>query len=92
MYHNNQIKAYDKIDNIYSDDILLLLESICKKSSIELVLLGTGKSLKKIPLDLKKFFLDNNKNYEVMNSHSAYNTHNILLSEKRNFISIIKLF
>ena len=30
-------------------------------------------------------------NFEIMSTNSAFNTHNVLLSENRNLVSIIKL-
>lgn len=44
-----------------------------------------------MPEELKKIFLDSKKNFEIMNSLAAYNTHNVLLTEKRNFVSVVKL-
>ena len=69
------------------EHLFLLLENF----SFDLILFGTGKNLARIPNHLKKFLIENKYNFEIMNSISAYNTHNILLSEKRNIVSIIKL-
>ena len=56
-----------------------------------MILFGTGKNLIKTPNHLKKFLIENKYSFEIMNSISAYNTHNILLSEKRNIVSVLKL-
>ena len=67
--------------------LYLILESI----KFDIVLFGTGKSLKNIPESLKKYLIVKKYNFEIMSTYSAFNTHNVLLSEGRNLVSIIKL-
>ena len=64
---------------------------VLKDFSFDLILFGTGKKLIKVPKHLKNFLIENKHSFEIMNSISAYKTHNILVSEKRNIVSIIKL-
>ena len=71
------------------ESLLLNLNQISKK--LDLVLFGTGNKLEKMPKFLVKNLISKNINYEVMISSAAYNTYNILLSEGRNFIAVIKL-
>ena len=44
-----------------------------------------------MPENLKKYLIVNKYNFEIMSTNSAFNTHNILLSEGRKLVSIIKL-
>ena len=69
--------------------MLLLLDN--KDSYLDLVLFGTGASFMTAPKELQSILISRNIKYESMISSAAYNTYNILLSEARNFISIIKL-
>ena len=57
------------------------------KNEYELLLFGTGQEIIKIPKKLEQFLLGRNIKLEIMKSTSAYKTYNILLAEKRNFIS-----
>ena len=67
--------------------LYLILES----TKFDIILFGTGENLKNMPENLKKFLIEKKYNFEIMNTYSAFNTHNILLSEGRNLVSIIKL-
>lgn len=69
--------------------MLLLLND--STSYLDLVLFGTGSSFKKVPESLQSILISKNIKHEAMISSAAYNTYNILLSESRNFIAIIKL-
>tara|TARA_X000000950_G_C13595611_1_gene529199 strand:+ start:31 stop:507 length:477 start_codon:yes stop_codon:yes gene_type:complete len=91
FFADNEIKTYVKPINIFDTNVLDYLFLVLKNSSFDLILFGTGKNLTKAPKQLEKFLIENKYSYEIMNSISAYNTHNILLSEKRNIVSIIKL-
>jgi uncharacterized protein len=64
---------------------------ILKTSKFDIVLFGTGEKLQKIPEKLKKYLIEQKYNFEIMSTNSAFNTHNVLLSENRNLVSIIKL-
>ena len=87
------IEAYESLESVYEEQIkknlLLLLDN--KESYLDLVLFGTGTNFKSVPKELQSIFISKNIKYEAMISSAAYNTYNILLSEARNFISIIKL-
>ena len=61
------------------------------KNKFELVLFGLDFKNTTLPQKLKKLLIEKKIKYEIMNPTSAYKTHNILLSEHRNFISILKL-
>ncbi len=86
----NTKEIIDK-DNIYHQDILSQLHRKYQKEPFDLVLFGTGKFYSKLPEDFEGFFIKYKIKYEIMVSSSAYNTYNILVSEDRNFFSIIKL-
>ena len=62
-----------------------------KTTKFDIILFGTGKNLQKIPEKLKKYLIEKKYNFETMSTYSAFNTHNILLSENRNLVSLIKL-
>ena len=64
---------------------------ILKTSKFDIVLFGTGENIQKIPEKLKKYLIEQKYNFETMSTYSAFNTHNILLSENRNLVSLIKL-
>ncbi len=55
------------------------------------MLIGTGASLTEIPDRLKEYLFKRKIKFEIMNSISAYKTYNILLSEGRNIVSILKV-
>jgi len=81
------------VENLFANNIKKYLFSYLNQDclDLDLVLLGTGKILEKIPEDLQSLFISKNIKYEAMVSSAAYNTYNILLSEERKFISVIKL-
>ncbi len=91
FFYNDQIKVINKNLDIFDETILKHLYKILKTSKFDIILFGTGESLKKIPEKLKKYLIERKYNFEIMGTNSAFNTHNILLSEKRNLVSIIKL-
>ena len=81
------------MESVYDEKIkkslLILLDN--KESYLDLVLFGTGTSFNLVPKELQSILVSRNIKYESMISSAAYNTYNILLSEARNFISVIKL-
>jgi len=81
------------LESVYDEKIkkslLILLDN--KESYLDLVLFGTGTSFNLVPKELQSILVSRNIKYESMISSAAYNTYNILLSEARNFISVIKL-
>ena len=92
FFYNDQIKVINNNLDVFDETILKDLYAILKISKFDLVLFGTGANLQKIPEKLKKYLIEQKYNFEIMSTNSAFNTHNILLSENRNFVSIIKLF
>ncbi|MAJ24557.1 MAG: hypothetical protein CMP36_03505 [Rickettsiales bacterium] len=91
IYDGEKITSYEKIEDIFDKNIVKNFKDLVISREIELILLGTGTHCLKPPLELKEFWLQNKVSFEIMNSFSAYKTYNILLSEKRRFISLIKL-
>ena len=91
FFYNEQIKVINDKLNVFDETIVKHLHKILQISKFDLILFGTGENLKKIPEKLKKYLIEEKHNFEIMSSNSAYNTHNVLLSENRNLVSIIKL-
>ena len=91
FFYNGQIKVINNNLDVFDETILKHLYKILKISKFDIILFGTGENLKKIPEKLKKYLIEQKYNFEIMNSNSAINTHNVLLSENRNLVSIIKL-
>ena len=91
FFYNEQIKVINNNLDVFDETILKHLYKILQMSKFDIILFGTGKNLKKIPEKLKKYLIEQKYNFEIMNSNSAINTHNVLLSENRNLVSIIKL-
>ena len=58
-------------------------------ASANLILIGTGKKNIILSQDLIKHMHKLNIGLEFMNTESACKTHNLLLSEKRSFVSIL---
>jgi len=58
-------------------------------SSVNLLLIGTGRKNIILNQELIKHMHRLNKGFEFMNTESACKTHNLLLSEKRSFVSIL---
>ena len=58
-------------------------------ASVNLVLIGTGEKNIILSQELIKHTHKLNKGLEFMNTESACKTHNLLLSEKRSFVSIL---
>ena len=77
--------------DVFDETILKHLYKILQTSKFDIILFGTGENLKKIPEKLKKYLIEQKYNFEIMSTNSAFNTHNVLLSENRNLLSIIKL-
>ena len=58
-------------------------------TSVNLLLIGTGEKNIILSEELIKHIHKLNKGLEFMNTESACKTHNLLLSEKRSFVSIL---
>ena len=91
FFYNEQIKVINNNLDVFDETILKHLYKILRMSKFDIILFGTGKNLKKIPEKLKKYLIEQKYNFEIMSTNSAFNTHNVLLSENRNLVSIIKL-
>ena len=91
FFYNDQIKIINKNLDVFDQTILKHLYFTLKTTKFDIILFGTGKNLQKIPEKLKKYLIEKKYNFEIMSTYSAFNTHNILLSENRNLVSLIKL-
>ena len=91
FFYNEQIKVINNNLDVFDETILKHLYKILQTSKFDIILFGTGKNLIKIPEKLKKYLIEKKYNFEIMSTNSAFNTHNVLLSENRNLVSIIKL-
>ena len=91
FFYNDQIKIINSNLDVFDEAILKHLYLILKTLKLDIVLFGTGEKLQKIPEKLKRYLIEKKHNFEIMNTNSAFNTHNILLSENRKLVSIIKL-
>ena len=81
-----------KDDNVYENIFISnIFKNINNIKNNDLLLFGTGENLLDLPEKLKIYLIKNTIKFEIMNSLSAYKTHNILLHEGRNFTSIIKI-
>jgi uncharacterized protein len=56
---------------------------------VELIVIGTGKTLIFPDDEVLKFFYDNNIGFEIMDTAAACRTYNILLSEDRNVLAAL---
>lgn len=91
FFYNNKIKVFNQNEDIFDASVLDYLYFTLKNSKFDIIIFGCGKNLKKMPINLNKFLIEQKYNFEIMNTISAYNTHNVLLSERRKLLSIIKL-
>ena len=91
FFYNEQIKVINNNLDVFDEVILKHLYLILKTSKFDIVLFGTGENIQKIPEKLKKYLIEQKYNFETKSTYSAFNTHNILLSENRNLVSLIKL-
>ena len=91
FFYNEQIKVVDNNLDVFDETILKHLYKILQTSKFDIILFGTGENLIKIPEKLKKYLIEQKYNFEIMCTNSAIKTHNVLLSENRNLVSIIKL-
>ena len=91
FFYNEQIKVIKYNLDVFDETILKHLYKILQTSKFDIILFGTGENLIKIPKKLEKYLIEQKYNFEIMSTNSAFNTHNVLLSENRNLVSIIKL-
>ena len=85
VFHNNSIIPFDvkEPSNISFNDIEVFV------SRSDLILIGTGEKNILLNQDLIKNMQNYGKGLEFMNTESACKTHNLLLSERRLFTSIL---
>ena len=85
VIHQNSISIFN-----ISDPLLITIDELkIYLTDVDLILIGTGKKNVLLNQKLLKSIHDNNKGLEFMNTKSACKTHNLLLSEKRSFTSIL---
>ena len=85
VFHDNSILPFHvkEPSNISLDDIEVFI------STSNLILIGTGEKNVLLNQDLIKLMQNYGKGLEFMNTDSACKTHNLLLSERRLFTSIL---
>ncbi|MEC7677510.1 MAG: Mth938-like domain-containing protein [Pseudomonadota bacterium] len=85
VFHDNSILPFHvkEPSNISLDDIEVFI------STSNLILIGTGEKNVLLNQDLIKIMQISGKGLEFMNTESACKTHNLLLSERRLFTSIL---
>ena len=85
VFHDNSILPFHvkESSNITLEDI----EDFINTS--DLILIGTGEKNVLLNQDLIKIMQNSGKGLEFMNTESACKTHNLLLSERRLFSSIL---
>ena len=85
VFHQNNISTFSvlKPESITIKDLHNYL------ASVNLVLIGTGEKNIILSQELIKQMHKLNKGLELMNTKTACQTHNLLLSEKRSFVSIL---
>ena len=85
VFHQDNISAFSvlKPESIKIKDLQNYF------ASVNLVLIGTGEKNIILSQELIKQMHKLNKGLEFMNTESACKTHNLLLSEKRSFTSIL---
>ena len=85
VFHQDNISTFSilKPESITIKDLQNYL------ASVNLVLIGTGEKNIILSQELIKQMHKLNKGLEFMNTESACKTHNLLLSEKRSFVSIL---
>ena len=92
IIYNSQVNRIKETLPVFSRSNLSVIENILNNNNdIDIILFGTGETLKEIPSFFQKLLIKKNKKYEVMISTAAYRTYNILLSEGRSVVSVLKV-
>jgi uncharacterized protein len=52
----------------------------------DLILIGTGPTLHRLPFDLYAVFYEKNQKFEIMSTPSACRTYNLMIGEQRNTV------
>ena len=92
ILYNSQVNPIKETLPVFSKSNLSFIENILNNNNdIDIILFGTGETLKEIPSFFQKLLIKKNKKYEVMISTAAYRTYNILLSEGRSVVSVLKV-
>ena len=85
VFHQDNISAF----SVLKPESITIKDLQNYFASANLILIGTGKKNIILSQDLIKHMHKLNKGLEFMNTESACKTHNLLLSEKRSFVSIL---
>lgn len=92
IIYNSQVNRIKETLPVFSRSNLSVIENILNNNNdIDIILFGTGETLKEIPSFFQNLLIKKNKKYEVMISTAAYRTYNILLSEGRSVVSVLKV-
>ena len=91
FFYDNKIKIFKDASDPFDKEVLKHLYFILDDPKFDIILFETGENLKTMPEFLKKYLIEKRCNFEIMSTNSAFNTHNILLSEGRKLVSIVKL-
>ena len=85
VFHQDNISAF----SVLKPESITIKDLQNYFASVNLVLIGTGEKNIILSQELIKHMHKLNKGLEFMNTESACKTHNLLLSEKRSFTSIL---
>ena len=85
VFHQDNISAF----SVLKPESITIKDLQNYFGSVNLVLIGTGEKNIILSQELIKHMHKLNKGLEFMNTESACKTHNLLLSEKRLFVSIL---
>ena len=85
VFHHDTISSF----SVHKPESITIKDLHNYISSVNLILIGTGKKNIILSQELMKHMHRLDKGLEFMNTESACKTHNLLLSEKRSFVSIL---
>ena len=85
VFHQNNILTF----SVLKPELITINDLQNYFALVNLVLIGTGEKNIILSQELIKHMHELNKGLEFMNTESACKTHNLLLSEKRSFVSIL---
>ena len=85
VFHHDTISTF----SVHKPESITIKDLHNYISSVNLILIGTGKKNIILSQELIKHMHRLDKGLEFMNTESACKSHNLLLSEKRSFVSIL---
>ena len=85
VFHHDTISSF----SVHKPESITIKDLHNYILSVNLILIGTGKKNIILSQELIKHMHRLDKGLEFMNTESACKTHNLLLSEKRSFVSIL---